>query len=236
MRTAANNGESQLKTGVMANSGIARKAAARGVEKRYKARYKLHIGYGSLPHARKAALAWGMPEGAVFPGAQLIPFVGCVSKRPARRKRVMVHGVDITAEVAAAIPTLRSADERRTLADLESYVAFNRFNIERGEVYFMRVEGGDPSTSPVKIGISQYPGLRACQVENQLEKDYGITVTLEVVATIRGDRNLERYAHMAFRESALGREWFRPSPELLSLIEEARVKDAAIDAGIGGAL
>jgi hypothetical protein len=71
-------------------------------------------------------------------------------------------------------------------------------------IYFLqRFEGG-----PIKIGFSIRPGTRRGQIENQIKARLGL------LGIYQGGLAEERRVHALFADSALGGEWFEPSPQL----------------------
>jgi len=80
-----------------------------------------------------------------------------------------------------------------------------------GEVYFVRAETGQ-----IKIGFSlaAWSRLEALQT--------GSPVRLQLLTTTPGDQALEHDLHRRFADARLHGEWFRPTPELIALIEEIK--------------
>jgi hypothetical protein len=78
------------------------------------------------------------------------------------------------------------------------------------KVYFIRPIG--MPGSPVKIGCSDFPENRLVALSSWSP------YRLEVVATVPGDRSLERRLHGIFAAQHSHREWFLSSPELESLL------------------
>lgn len=78
-------------------------------------------------------------------------------------------------------------------------------------IYFARPVGAD---GPIKIGMSSRPSTRAVNLASWCWLD------IEVVAAIKGDHRLEAALHKHFRDHLLRREWFKPAPELLELIND----------------
>lgn len=70
----------------------------------------------------------------------------------------------------------------------------------QSQVYFAR--RGDR----IKIGFSVDPRERLRKMH------------IDILATVPGDKPTEQAFHKLFHHAALGREWFRPVPELLALI------------------
>ena len=73
---------------------------------------------------------------------------------------------------------------------------------------------------PIKIGVAD-------DLEERLSNIQGMNAAeIECLNTIRGDRELERYLHKRFKNLRIpggGREWFRPSKELLEIIRPGEI-------------
>lgn len=80
-------------------------------------------------------------------------------------------------------------------------------------IYFAKPVGAD---GPIKIGCSRSPQYRIAKFMAWSP------VPLEIIATIAGDFSQEARLHRRFRGDRLHGEWFRPSPDLIALIEDAR--------------
>lgn len=91
--------------------------------------------------------------------------------------------------------------ERRRLSD-----------ITYGLVYFIETADG----SLIKIGWSRYPVTR---VENLATWS---PVPLHLSAAVEGSRTDEKRLHYRFREQWSHHEWFRPSAELLAVVDHVR--------------
>jgi Meiotically Up-regulated Gene 113 (MUG113) protein len=78
-------------------------------------------------------------------------------------------------------------------------------------VYFIRPVGMD---GPVKIGVSSWPYERRATLMSWSP------IPLEVVATINGDRELEKRFHAAFWDYRRHGEWFESSPALRAMIDD----------------
>lgn len=87
-------------------------------------------------------------------------------------------------------------------------------------VYFMKPVS---AAGPIKIGHSSEPLHRLSRYL------YWSPVILEIVATIEGDRPLERAFHAAFAETRLHHEWFGVSDSLLATIDD--IKNGKFDPG-----
>lgn len=77
-------------------------------------------------------------------------------------------------------------------------------------VYFIKPVGMD---GPIKIGSSFSPTSRLGALDNWSP------FALELVAEIAGEARLERRFHALFYHLHERREWFRPAPELVRVIE-----------------
>lgn len=80
-----------------------------------------------------------------------------------------------------------------------------------GFVYFFRAPNGH-----IKIGFSRAPMLRLPEVERDVGEP------LECIGFFVGKRLDEHRLHRMFSPSPVGREWFMPTDDLLSLVESLR--------------
>ncbi len=76
-------------------------------------------------------------------------------------------------------------------------------------IYFARPVGTD---GPVKIGISSNPYVRVRSLQG------GCPLPLEIVATVEGDKTLERRFHAYFSETHSHCEWFAASEKMTNTI------------------
>jgi len=81
------------------------------------------------------------------------------------------------------------------------------------EVYFIQESG----MGAIKIGIT---GRKAHS--RLLNMVSSTPHSLTLLAAIDGDRKLESSLHSRFASACIRGEWFRPVPELLAYIEEAK--------------
>lgn len=88
-------------------------------------------------------------------------------------------------------------------------------------VYFIKPIGHE---GPIKIGQAQDPSRRFQDL------DQWAPWPLELLATIEGDRHLERRFHHYFRDLHQRREWFRVSNELQAVVRE--VAEGTFDTSI----
>lgn len=91
----------------------------------------------------------------------------------------------------------------------------------QNHIYFMKQVGQD---GPIKIGCTRFVGNRL------IEMARWSPVPLEVVASAPGDFTLERHIHIRFKASLSHREWFFPTPELLSGIDRVKAGQSIVDA------
>ena len=80
-------------------------------------------------------------------------------------------------------------------------------------VYFIR----RASDRAIKIGSANHVGVRFVDLQREYRGD-ALTLLHSVAGNVRGEHDLHRHFHA----DALGREWFRPSLRLLSLVEAFR--------------
>jgi len=71
------------------------------------------------------------------------------------------------------------------------------------------------SAGPSKIGHSKDPFRRRRRLQT------GSAKPLAILGYLPGDRESEQAYHLQFKDHRIGREWFRPAPELLKLAETA---------------
>lgn len=96
-------------------------------------------------------------------------------------------------------------------------------------VYFLRPVGQD---GPIKIGCSRTPHARLSTYMSWSPLD------LEIVATVKGDLELEARLHSRFHAAHRRNEWFDPAPDLVAAVEALqrgepieRAVDFAVDSG-----
>lgn len=77
-------------------------------------------------------------------------------------------------------------------------------------VYFIQEEGD----GPIKIGVGTNAGLRLRELQ------IGTPRQLHLRCVVPGGRLLERTIHRAFERSRIQGEWFRPTQDLLALVDE----------------
>lgn len=82
------------------------------------------------------------------------------------------------------------------------------------EVYFIQAASGE---GPVKIGYGIAPVFRLIDIQRYSP------VRLAILATIPGDRDLERRLHCRFAYAHSHNEWFEPVDELMWAIEQMAV-------------
>lgn len=84
-------------------------------------------------------------------------------------------------------------------------------------VYFARAT----ALGHIKIGYVR--DVRGCSVHDRLQQVGRLVGSpMELLATTRGKRRVERFYHLRHAANEIGGEWFRPSPDLDADIEWAR--------------
>jgi len=86
---------------------------------------------------------------------------------------------------------------------------------DKRSVYFVQaLDGG-----PIKIGVAANPTTRLVGLQT------GSPVSLRLLATVdAGGARLEHQLHAHFAASRSHGEWFRPTPELLTYIEDVTLR------------
>lgn len=79
-------------------------------------------------------------------------------------------------------------------------------------IYFIQ----DSRDSRIKIGVSRNPWERLAALT------VGASGSLELLAVMDGDRNVERGLHKRFSDMRIAGEWFRPGADILAIIERAK--------------
>jgi hypothetical protein len=83
---------------------------------------------------------------------------------------------------------------------------------EKCDLYFVRMEVAE---RPIKIGRSVATGKRFKMLQ------CGSPYALTCLGLLYGEGHFEPTWHLRFAEQRMFGEWFRPSPELLNVIESA---------------
>jgi hypothetical protein len=88
------------------------------------------------------------------------------------------------------------------------------------EIYF--IQAGGPR-GPIKIGVASYAISRLTQLQA------GSPKKLELLATFPGDRATETAIHKQLKRHRVRREWFKPVPEVIEMINAARGGEQVIE-------
>lgn len=119
------------------------------------------------------------------------------------------YGLEPLASLPPARHALRVHAMARVVLTLESPIWFSDAN----RVYFAKAASG-----PVKIGTSSNPKVRLRGIRSGLPEE------IELLATLPGSFECERYLHGVYADERIRGEWFNPSTRLCAMIDRLRVQ------------